>query len=423
MDINDRVEIDTAIVLAGGFGTRLRSAVPDLPKCMAPVAGRPFITYVIDYLRMQGIQKFIFSLGYKHEVIEAFLTDQYPTLAYQSVIEEEPLGTGGAIKLACSKCPDENVLIVNGDTLFKIQLKELAAIHIKRKAECTLALKPLNNFDRYGVVSIDENNKITSFHEKKFYTSGLINGGVYILNKEAFLKHGLADKFSFEKEYLETYYPSGSIYGGVQEGYFIDIGIPQDFEQAQADFARSILDYRHIDKSWTLFLDRDGVVNEEKAENYILNWTEFIFNKGVLNAFKILSNTFGRIVLVSNQRGIGKGLMTENDLHDIHKEMVKEVHAAGGHIDKIYYSTHMDNKHGSRKPNPGMALQALKDFPDMDLSKAVMVGNKPSDMRFGRSAGMFTVFLTTTNPEQPFPHPDIDLRFSSLLQFAEVLQH
>src|SRR4051794_16872574 len=110
--------VKEAIVLAGGLGTRLREAVPDLPKCMAPVAGRPFLSWVIDHLRMQGIERFIFSLGYKAEMIEAYLQKNYPTLDYTSVVEEEPLGTGGAIQLAIHRSGAENLLIANGDTLF-----------------------------------------------------------------------------------------------------------------------------------------------------------------------------------------------------------------------------------------------------------------------------------------------------------------
>src|SRR6185295_3379258 len=117
--------VKETIILAGGLGTRLRDAVPDLPKCMAPVAGRPFLFYVINYLRSQGIEKFIFSLGYKHEIIEEWLDDQFATLDYQCVIEKEPLGTGGAILLACKSAKEKNVLIANGDTIFKINTEQV----------------------------------------------------------------------------------------------------------------------------------------------------------------------------------------------------------------------------------------------------------------------------------------------------------
>ena len=308
-----------AIILAGGLGTRLRTAVPNLPKCMAPVASRPFLGYVIDHLRMQGITNFIFSLGYKAEVIQNYLNEYYPTLQYQVVIEEEPLGTGGAIQLALQRSKNENVLIVNGDTLFKINVPELFAFHKNTGAECTLGLKPMKDFDRYGVVDIDKKGKVVSFKEKQLYNEGLINGGVYLLNRIAFLKRSFPQIFSFEKEYLEQVYTEGCIYACRQEGYFIDIGIPADYEKAQSDLKQKNLSLDDIDKSWTLFLDRDGVINNELPGNYVLNWSQFQFSEGVLEGLKILKEKFGRILVVSNQRGVGKGLMNLNDLEAVHQ--------------------------------------------------------------------------------------------------------
>jgi D-glycero-alpha-D-manno-heptose 1-phosphate guanylyltransferase len=410
-----------AIILAGGLGTRLRDTVPDLPKCMAPIAGKPFLSYVIDYLRMQGIERFVFSLGYKWGLIEEYLQKEYPTLDYSSVIEEEPLGTGGAIQLAIQKCGSEKVVVANGDTLFKVQVKELFETDESNDSECTIALKPMKDFDRYGVVETDRKGRIISFREKQFYTAGLINGGVYILNKKKFLSRSLPAKFSFEKDYLEKFYSEALFYASSQDEYFIDIGIPEDYQRAQIELKHSKLDLQQIDKTWTLFLDRDGVINEERVGEYVLHWGEFIFSKGVPDVFKKLSHRFGRIIVISNQRGVGKGLMNEAALQSIHLEMQREVEIVDGKIDKIYYCTDKENKSFNRKPNPGMALQALHDFPDIDLSKSIMVGNKPSDMKFGRAAGVYTVFVKTTNPDEPFPHPDIDLVFPTLSDFASAL--
>lgn len=413
--------IKEAIVLAGGLGTRLREAVPDLPKCMAPVAGRPFLFHVINYLRSQGVESFVFSLGYKHEIIEEYLQTQFPTLRYQCVIEEEPLGTGGGILLACSKAVEKNVVIVNGDTLFKVNLQEAGLFHLNHMAECTLLLKPMTNFDRYGVVELDDEHLVKSFREKQSFAKGNINGGVYILDKDKFMDEEFPDKFSFEKDYLEKMFMDRRIYGLVQDGYFIDIGIPEDFNRAQADMAKPPLDLSAINKDWTLFIDRDGVINHEKKEDYILNTDEFEFYDGVPVAFKELSHRFGKVIVITNQRGIGKGLMTILDLQDIHRYMCEKIEMAGGHIDAIYFCTSLDNTHPNRKPNPGMAFEAKTHFPEIDFSKSVMIGNKPSDMLFGRNAGVYTIFLATTNPATPFPHPDIDLRFPSLPSFVKAL--
>jgi len=182
-------------------------------------------------------------------------------------------------------------------------------------------------------------------------------------------------------------------------------------------------DLKGIDHRWTLFLDRDGVINQEKTNSYIFHYGEFRFYDQVKEALRIFASVFGRIVVVTNQRGVGKGLMTAEELAIIHDKMMAEVVLAGGRIDRIYYSDSLDDNHPQRKPNPGMALAAQKDFPEIDFHHALMVGNNLSDMEFGRNAGMYTVYLRTTHPDQPLPHPAIDLAFNSLYDFAKHLQY
>jgi D-glycero-alpha-D-manno-heptose 1-phosphate guanylyltransferase len=230
--------IKEAIILAGGLGTRLRSVVTDKPKCMAPVAGKPFLYYVIDFLQENGIENFIFSVGYLHEIIEEYLKKNYQRLHYHISLEKEPLGTGGAIKLACNKASQKNVLVCNGDTLFKIDCSALNTFHNAKQAACTLSLKPMTNFDRYGAVILNEDNSIKSFKEKETYQTGFINGGVYALDTENFLKESLPEKFSFEKEYLEKQIQLNKepkLFGIILDEYFIDIGIPEDYQRAQTE--------------------------------------------------------------------------------------------------------------------------------------------------------------------------------------------
>lgn len=232
-------EVTEAIILAGGLGTRLSSVISDVPKCMAPVNGRPFIAYVIEHLYKQGIERFILSLGYKHEmVIDYFknnFTIDHSSFTIQYSIENESLGTGGAIKLGCSLSKEKNVLVANGDSLFKINIKHLFDFHKLKKAHCTLSLKLMKNLNRYGVVELNKDGSIKNFKEKQYFDEGLINGGVYILNKEKFLEENLPQKFSFEKDYLENFYNQRQMYGIVQDEYFIDIGIPEDYARAQLE--------------------------------------------------------------------------------------------------------------------------------------------------------------------------------------------
>ena len=229
------MQVQEAIILAGGLGTRLRSAVPDLPKCMAPVNKRPFIYYVVTHLQKQGIQRFIFSLGHKSEAFTNYIAELLPNGNYELVIEKEPLGTGGAIKFACGHVRHTNVVVVNGDSIFKTNIAEQDKVHAVKNAHCTLALKPMENFERYGVVELNDDQSISSFKEKQHYTKGLINGGVYLLNAALFLQENLPEKFSFETDYLQAFYNQRRIFGMIQDGYFIDIGIPEDYLKAQTE--------------------------------------------------------------------------------------------------------------------------------------------------------------------------------------------
>jgi D-glycero-alpha-D-manno-heptose 1-phosphate guanylyltransferase len=227
--------ITEAIVLAGGTGTRLKSVVADVPKSLAPVAGLPFLSYLLDYSKQQGIEKFIFALGYKTELIESFVKDYLPAGSYIFSVEDEPLGTGGAIYKACGLTSSPNVLLLNADTLFLVPLVQFSSDHKASGALCSLALKEMKAFDRYGVVDTGADHIVTGFHEKKYSDAGLINGGVYALHVEPFLRKKFPKNFSFEKDYLENEYAGKKVFGFVYNSYFIDIGIPEDYRRAQTE--------------------------------------------------------------------------------------------------------------------------------------------------------------------------------------------
>jgi D-glycero-D-manno-heptose 1,7-bisphosphate phosphatase len=180
-------------------------------------------------------------------------------------------------------------------------------------------------------------------------------------------------------------------------------------------------DLSHIGKNWTLFLDRDGVINFENSGTYVRNWSEFIFFPHTPEHIAYFNKRFHRLIITTNQRGITKGLMSLADLEDIHTHMLDEIGKKGGKIDRIYVCTDLDPSSPCRKPNPGMAIEAAQDFPDIDLRKSLMVGNNISDMLFGRNVGMKTVFLKTTNPDVLLPQDAIDLVFNNLDEFARAL--
>lgn len=182
-----------------------------------------------------------------------------------------------------------------------------------------------------------------------------------------------------------------------------------------------MIDINRIDKTWTLFLDRDGVINYEAVGSYITCWEDFTFYEGVLDALRIFAVKFGRIFIVTNQRGVSKGLMTEQDLKDIHRNMLGMIEANGGRIDKIYYCIDMENESPNRKPNPGMGLQAKKDFPEIDFNRSLMIGNTMNDMIFGKKLGAYTFFITTNRPAPKLPDATPDAVFPSLKDVSDLV--
>ncbi len=227
----------TAIVLAGGLGTRLKSVVQDIPKPMATVNSRPFLEYVLDYLSNYQIEKVILSIGYRGEVIQEHFGEDYKGITLVYSVEDEPLGTGGAIFKAAQLCSDAPFFVLNGDTLFEANLDVLLAAYMTQKADMLLALKAMGNFDRYGVVEMDDNKRVRAFLEKEYRDKGLINGGVYVMQKKVFDVENYPERFSFEKDLLEKYVTQLHFYGLALDGYFIDIGIPEDYAKAQTELS------------------------------------------------------------------------------------------------------------------------------------------------------------------------------------------
>jgi D-glycero-alpha-D-manno-heptose 1-phosphate guanylyltransferase len=205
---------------------------------MAPVGGRPFLTFVLKQLMECGIQKAILSVGYKHESILTHFGHRYESLILEYSIESEPLGTGGAIALALDRVSEEQVWVVNGDTFFDVDFGHLYAGHVKAGADLSMALKPMKQFDRYGSVTVDRSGRILGFTEKQYREAGLINGGIYVMRTSAITAADFPEKFSFEKDFLEKNVSSLYLQGMCFDGYFTDIGIPEDYRKASVELEK-----------------------------------------------------------------------------------------------------------------------------------------------------------------------------------------
>jgi D-glycero-alpha-D-manno-heptose 1-phosphate guanylyltransferase len=226
-----------AIILAGGRGTRLKTVVADKPKPMADINGKPFLEHLIIFLSKNGIKHIILSVGFKAETIINHFGEKFNNIKISYAVEQEPIGTGGGILNALKKAETNNVFIVNGDSIFTIDLQRLAHFHLTKKAVFSVALKKVADGSRYGSVVIDPNNTILAFREKRNEAENvLVNAGIYLISKKSFLRFDFAEHFSFEKDFMEIYYKTEKFIGVEFDGYFIDIGLPESYEQAKSDF-------------------------------------------------------------------------------------------------------------------------------------------------------------------------------------------
>ena len=384
-----RIDAD-AVILAGGLGQRLRHVVSDTQKVMAPIAGKPFLRYLMDWLTAQGARRLVLAVGYRAEQIEAYFGDAYGGAEIVYSREETPLGTGGAIRQALERCETEDVIVVNGDTYFDADLAALLRTHREKRAALTLSLKPMSGFDRYGTVTLTAEGRIAGFHEKQAVKAGLINGGVYAIRKDA-AKAMPEGRFSFEKEVLEPL--ALPTYGVISDGYFIDIGIPEDYFRAQTEIPlrRGQTVFR------AAFLDRDGVINKEKRHLWKIGDFEFI--EGVPRAMARLREQGYLIIVITNQAGVAKGFYTEDDIAALHG-YIKEQLRDTAFIDAIYYCPYhprgqveayrRDSR--DRKPGPGMIERAVADFAakgmTIDLKRSMIVGDTERDIETGINAGI-----------------------------------
>jgi D-glycero-alpha-D-manno-heptose 1-phosphate guanylyltransferase len=232
-----------AVVLAGGRGTRLRKAVPSLPKSMAPIGKGPFLSYLFGWLRAQGITEIILALGHRRKAIARYYARHQPSgLSLRYSVETAPLGTGGALRNLRSMLAGEEFLVVNGDSIFDVDLRQMLAFHRRHRSETTLALASPPETGRYGSVVLDARKRIKAFLEKQTAPEGengagrrrWVSGGLYIMNKAVFRHMPRRQEVSLEKDFFPRLI-GRPFYGFPWEGYFIDIGVPEDYRKAQAE--------------------------------------------------------------------------------------------------------------------------------------------------------------------------------------------
>lgn len=373
-----------AVILAGGFGTRLGPLTAHTPKPMLQVGGKPFLEHVVWNLKRFGFQRLLLLVGYKGEIIrQHFNRGEAFRVTIDYAHENEPAGTAGALAQAASYL-DEDFLLVNGDTLFDFNYLDLKLRQPKEPWVVKMALRDVANAERYGRVKLEE-CRVVEFAEKCAGGPGLVNGGVYWVKKD------IVDEVheipcSFEKDILPRLAEQGQVWGWPYDGFFVDIGVAEDLERAQ----EAVPLWR---KKPAVFLDRDGVLNVDTG--YVHRPEEFIWVEGAKEAIKYLNDQGYLVIVVTNQAGVARGYYTERDVHHLHTWINEELALVGAHIDAFYYCPHHAQAGkgayavdcGCRKPAPGLLLRALQEW-EIDIDKSFMVGDKLSDLEAAEGAGI-----------------------------------
>ena len=296
---------------------------------------------------------------------------------------EEPLLTGGAVKQALARCEGDWVFVMNGDTWLDVDFAAMEAVADKAPAgvKAIIAVKRMRDFERYGTVDVEADGTIAAFHEKKPCADGLINAGVYLVRNDVLA--GMPRKFSLESDWFEGVVGAGSLMACECGGGFIDIGVPEDYGLAQTMLAP-------LARGWRLAMfDRDGTINVDTGHLFEPEKLELIPETVEVMA-RYASDPECRVVVVTNQAGIAKGLYTEADVRALHRFMEEKLEERGARVDAWYFCPHhpdFTGECGCRKPAPGMLLAAMRDF-GARSADCVMYGDKPSDKAAAEAAGI-----------------------------------
>lgn len=411
----------TAVILAGGLGTRLRSLIEDRPKVLAPVAGRPFVFYLLDQLADAGVREVVLCTGHLGDQVRDALGSHYRLLRLRYAQECKPLGTAGAARNALELIHTSHALLLNGDSYCDFNLRDLISDHQRENLSMSMVLTEVEDASRFGTVSCDGRRRVEKFEEKNSAHRGLVSAGIYLLPRELIAQILEGVSLSIERDYFPKWVGDGILgfYGGKR---FLDIGTPHSYATAQTFFAPDGVAKGQYTPRRCVFLDRDGTVNVER--HYLSGPDELELLPHAAAGMRCLRKLGFGLVLITNQSAVGRGLFDEKQLRLIHdrlREMIGE-HDIG--FDAIYYCPHTpDEGCECRKPRTGLMSRAIHEL-GIAPQDAVVIGDKRCDVEFGRNVGATTILVRTGYGREAEQAPVLaDYVTDDLMTAADQLEH
>ena len=386
------------VILVGGLGTRLGSLTSETPKPLLDIAGRPFLDYLIKNAIRFGFRDFLLLAGYRANKVAAYVDAARAFLpaacSIDFVIEPEPLGTAGAIRHAANRL-QERFLLLNGDSFLDTNWLDLMVASGSPSPLAVMALRRVEDTSRYGIATIQD-DLITGFAERGSQHGGLINAGIYLIDRR--ILSYLPEIGSLEQSVLPGLAARSLVRGRVQSGFFLDIGMPTAFAEAQTLIPR-------LQRRAAVFFDRDGTLNIDNG--YVHRQEDLHFLPGAIAAVKRVNDLGHYVFVVTNQAGVAHGHYVESDVEAFNMHLQRKLRAAGAHIDDFRYCPdHPEGKVPSyrrvsawRKPSPGMLLDLMDHWPIV-RERSLVVGDKESDVQAGKAAGIRSLLYTGGNLDE-----------------------
>lgn len=394
------------VIMAGGKGTRIAEVNSQVPKPMIPIDGKPILEYQIECLKKQGYEDIILIIGHMGNVIKDYFEDGTRfgvTIEY--IVEEQPLGTAGALYLLKEKIKDD-FLLLNGDIIFDVNIGRFLAYHKKQKTMATIMTHPNSHPYDSGIILANERGIVTNWlhkEEERLWYKNRVNAGLHMLSPRIFELFPDLQKRDLDRDILKPLIADGDL--GVYDSpeYIKDMGTPDRYYSVIEDIRTGKVEAKNLtNKQRAIFLDRDGTINEYVG--FLRNIDEFRLLDGAAEAIKKINESGYLAIVVTNQPVVARGEVTCEELEEIHNKMETLLGEKGAYLDAIYYCPHHPDKgfEGEvpelkfacecRKPKPGMLLKAAEDF-NIDLSQSWMVGDSESDVKAGEAAGCHCVFI------------------------------